>query len=153
MPPSVVDVCCECGAQAPVRTGKRHPAHGGRPGGFVCARCAAGGRRANPYRSFGDDRVTLGDYFRTGVQDAQNTCDADDFDFDQGGTADEIVDRLAKDPEFKAAWLDNQMGDFNELDPDACFEAWVSGWYSIARRVVKDELERRAAWRLADEEP
>lgn len=101
--------------------------------------------RGNPFRRLGDDRVTLHDYELTGIQDAGNVCDADSFDFDAGGTADEIVSRLVDTDEFKDQWLEQNRGDVlaNGLDPDEAYRWWLSGWRHVARRVVARELEER----------
>jgi len=102
--------------------------------------------------------LTLGLFERTGRQDCGNAFDANDFnevirkDRKAGKirTARQIVDDTWKEweagGEFEQQWLEQQSGDFESLDPHACFEAWAQGWRACAVRQVQDllyEMEER----------
>jgi len=98
-------------------------------------------------------KLTYGDFRRTGVQDCQNAVQLDEFDYEGGGTAEEIVERSFQqwlDDGMKEQWFE-QNDDFEDLDPEKCFEAWAAGWKSRAEGYVQYELDRRAK-RRADED-
>ncbi len=100
----------------------------------------------NPYRRFGDDRVTLHDYEVTGMQDAVNAADVDMFDVDAGGTAPQIVDRLVQTDEFRDQWLEANADDVvaNGLQAAEAYRWWLAGWRLVAIRMIERELKERA---------
>jgi hypothetical protein len=93
-----------------------------------------------------DSKLTYGDFSRTGSQDCANAISIDEFDYEGGGTAEQIVDRTWKqweDDGMEEQWLEQQDDDFEGLDPHKAYEAWASGWRGRAVGYVERELERK----------
>ncbi len=92
-------------------------------------------------------KLTYGDFSRTGTQDCQNAVSIDEFDYEGGGTARQIVERSFaswEDDGMKEQWLEQQDDDFEGLDPDKCYDAWAGSWKERAVSYVQHELDRRA---------
>lgn len=107
-------------------------------------RLRSAGANANPSNPF-SNQLTYGDFSRTGAQDCANAVSIDEFDYEGGGTAREIVERTWAQWEadgLEQEWL-SQQDDFEGLDPHKAYEAWASGWKERVVGYVEHELERR----------
>ena len=99
-------------------------------------------------------KLTYGDFSRTGAQDCANAVSIDEFDYEGGGTARQIVERTWaqwEDDGMEEQWLE-QQDDFEGLDPHKAYEAWAGGWKERAVGYVESELERRKREREDEEE-
>lgn len=98
-------------------------------------------RRTTRSRSLNENasgraRGRLGDFVLTGEQDCGNAFSIDEFDLDEGGTAEAIVARTIAewvDNGIEQEWIDQQDDDtLDGIDPHEAFEAWLSGYHRCA---------------------
>lgn len=104
--------------------------------------------------------LTYGHFTLTGIQDANNAYDPDDFvdewREDCGASARQIVDRVWAKWEaagMMAQWIVDNADLFEDLDPEKCYAAWASGWKKTAESAVQDMMDTARAdveqWYLA----
>lgn len=87
-------------------------------------------------------RLTLDDFYRTGMQDCENVFDASELDL-TAGTPEQILDKAFD--EWDAAGMEDQwrsmQDDLEGLDPHEAYESWKEGWKSCAVGRVFRALE------------
>lgn len=115
--------------------------------------------RRNPRGLWRHERLSLGDFYRTGVQDCGNVIDLSEFDVRGGLRAGKTAKQIVADTfaeweaggDFEQTWIDQNQdklqgaddGEDSKLDIRECFQAWRSGWMSCAEKYVEQEMAKR----------
>lgn len=99
-----------------------------------------------------EEHASLGDYYRTGIQDCQNVISLDEFDvrggMRKGWTAEQIVDHTLDGPDWqdREDWLEQcEASDRRAHGDAALWDNWKAGWRARAIEIIRGEMSERCA--------